>query len=144
MLNPLVYLFLRAGVLCSSPGLSPPRMMMQATAYHHPMLLAMPSPADNINDEGDDGWDYSQPLLFTQPTPRGLPPLPADDSFDSVVDDTAAEYAAVAAAAVVATASEVTDSPPWWWRQRGGGAGQHGGGDQQGNGVCIAVLAAAA
>ncbi len=54
------------------------------------MLMAMPSPADDINDEGDDGWDYSQPLLITQPTSRGLPSLPADDSFDSAVDDTRA------------------------------------------------------
>jgi hypothetical protein len=107
------------------------------------MLMAMPSPANDINDEGDDGGDYSQPLLFTQPMHCGLPPLPADDSFDSAINDTAAKYAAVATAAVVATASKVIDSLPWPWRQRDGGAGQHGGGNQHGNGICSTVLAVA-
>jgi hypothetical protein len=32
MLNPIVYLFPHTGILWSHPGLSPPRMMMQATA----------------------------------------------------------------------------------------------------------------
>ncbi len=104
------------------------------------MLLAMPLPANDINNEGDDGWDYSQPLLFTQPMPCGLPPLPADDSFDSSIDDTAAEYAAVTAATVVATASEVTDLPPRRWRQCGGGAGQYGGSNQHGDGICSTLL----
>jgi hypothetical protein len=29
------------------------------------MLLAMSSPADNSNNKDDNGWDYSQPSLFT-------------------------------------------------------------------------------
>ncbi len=47
---------------------------LQCSSYPHPMLMAMPSPADDSNDKVDNGWDYNQPLLFTQPPPRDPPP----------------------------------------------------------------------
>jgi hypothetical protein len=73
------------------------------------MLLAMPSPANNSNDKGNNGWDYSQPSLFTQPLPCGPPP-PHDDftAVHGVADNFTAAPAITAAAAVTAAAATPT------------------------------------